>query len=422
MKLLTLTTRYYLLLFLVILGVWSLVFYAVMTYQVYENSDETLLNRKNQILDIIRQSGQVPLEKDAYNDFVVRPLCSGISYAIYPKDSYADTLIYEPTDNEFDEYRKLTTGFVANSMPYQMVIFKPRLETTEIVNTITITLLSLYAVLVMALIFTSRKLSKKLWNPFYSTLNRLREYRLDQESQLLLEPTRIDEFEQLNLSIEELTGKNRQIYLYQKQFIENASHEIQTPLAIIKNQIELLFQKPGLDEGQSEGLNTILLETERLSKLNQALLLLSKIENKQFTDQTSVRVKPLVEKILTYFEEQAEKYGLTIEINMSEHAQVHSNPMLMEILLTNLIKNAFIHNIQNGYVQIGTDEKTITVQNTGQVLSICPETLFERFRKQSKSKGALGLGLAIVKTICDVNSWKVNYQHTEGLHKISVHL
>ncbi|MDO1449614.1 HAMP domain-containing sensor histidine kinase [Rhodocytophaga aerolata] len=418
MKLLTLTTRYYLLLFLLILGIWSLVFYAVMRYEVYENSDEILLNRKNQVLGIIKQSREVPLAKDEYNDFVIHPLSSGL--LPNTQDMYGDTLIYEPTDNEFDEYRKLTTRFTFDKKSYGMVIFKPRLETTEIVNTIAITLLSLYAVLVLALAFTSRKLSKKLWQPFYSTLNRLREYRLDQESSLLLDPTRIKEFEQLNQSIEQLTGKNRQIYLNQKQFIENASHEIQTPLAIIQSQIELLFQNSTLEESQSEILHEILSQTDRLSKLNNALLLLSKIENNQFFDKTRVLIKPLVEKILTYFEEHTEKYALQVSVDIPLNAHVHTNPMLMEILLSNLIKNAFVHNKQNGFIRVAVIEKIILVENTGEELAISPDTLFERFRKQSKSKGALGLGLAIVKTICEINKWKVNYNYQDNLHKISV--
>jgi signal transduction histidine kinase len=418
MKLLTLTTRYYLLLFLLILTAWSAVFYAVMKYEVYENTDEILFNRKNRILDIIESSGEVPLEKDEYNDFVIQALEENSSISV--ADQFSDTLIYEPTDEEFDEYRKLTTRFQASGRIYQLIIFKPRLETTEIVNTISFTLTSLYLVLVVGLVITSRLLSRKLWGSFYDTLNKLRQYRVDKESELQFSSSHIQEFEELNDSLAELTQRNYKIFINQKQFIENASHEIQTPLAIIQSKIELLFQWRQLEDEQAQILNSVLLETERLSKLNNTLLLLSKIENNQFSDRIKVVLKPIIEKTLLYFEEQAEKYKISIQMNVPPEAHVHTNPMLMEILLTNLIKNAFVHNIINGHINISVKERVFNIENTGEALTIPPEKLFSRFSKQSKSKGALGLGLSIVKTICDINKWNIKYSYQENIHKISI--
>lgn len=418
MKLLTLTTRYYLLLFLGILGIWSLVFYQVMRFEVFQNTDEILFNRKNKILSIIQTRGQVPTRRDEYDDFLVRPLASGAR--LNPADFYADTLVYEATDQEFDEYRKLTTQFISRQQPYELIVFKPRLETEEMVNTISITLISLYLVLVAGLVVVSRKLSRRLWKPFYQTLKALSHYRLDQEKFSPLQPTSIREFAELNQSIGELIRKNRQIYLNQKEFIENASHEIQTPLAIIQSKIELLFQKPMLDKKESQLLAALQAETERLSRLNKALLLLSKIENKQFSDRARIAIKPLAEQILTYFEEQAEKYAITVKLHILETAHVYTNPVLMEIVLTNLIKNAFTHNIQNGFVCIEVEEKSITVSNSGEPLVVAAESLFNRFSKQSMHKNTLGLGLSIVKSICDLHGWKVNYSQQDTMHQVSV--
>ncbi len=419
MKLLTVTTRYYLLLFFLILGVWSLVFYFVLKGQVYQNSDEVLLNRKNQILSIVRRTRQIPAPDDPYNDFVIHPLTRTRISSLPRNDQYSDTLIYEPTDQEFDEYRKLKTAFTLQGQPYEVVIFKPRLESTEMINTLSITLPLLYVVLVIGLVVTSRKLSKSIWQPFYTALLQLQQFRIDQESPLALPATSIEEFKELQESVTELTGRSQEMYGQQKQFIENASHEIQTPLAIIQSKLELLLQHP-INEQQAAILSDIGSATERLSKLNSALLLLSKIENNQFTDRTSVLLKPMVEQILTYFEEQAEKYQLLVKVDIPEDAHVHTNPALAEILLTNLIKNAFVHNITGGRVQIRVMNRTIHIENSGEPLEVPAYTLFKRFHKQSNTKGGLGLGLAIVKAICQVNKWKVQYTYQNKSHQMLV--
>ncbi|MEZ0487632.1 type IX secretion system histidine kinase PorY [Fibrella aquatica] len=419
MNLLTVTTRYFLGLLLMLLVLCSAISYAVMRYAVNSNIDEILFNRRNAIIrTFARQQGVLPRDAADYNDFILKPLPRSVQ--IDTSLRYSDTLIYEPTDQEEDEYRKLQTQFSFQGKPYALTIVRTHLENPEIIGTISATLIPLYLFVIGGLLIAGRYLTQRLWTPFYHTLTKLTEFDLDSTAPIQFEPAHITEFEALNQAVSGLTARNQRAYQQQKQFIENASHEMQTPLAVIQTKIELLYQQPQLGQQQASLLHAVGGQTERLTRLNKALLLLSKIDNRQFTDRTRVVWADIVTNILPYFEEQAEKYSLTIHSAIEPGAHVHTNPVLADILLSNLLKNAFVHNVPNGQVNIRTEGRTLTVENTGEAPDIAPDLLFERFRKASRQKQTLGLGLAIVKSIVDVNGWQISYVYADGQHRVSV--
>jgi signal transduction histidine kinase len=232
--------------------------------------------------------------------------------------------------------------------------------------------------------------------------------------------SRIEEFTALNKSILELTERTRNSFINQKQFIENASHEMQTPLAITLSKLELLIEDPHLTEPQSEIIQALINSTQRMAKLNKTLLLLSKIENQQFMEKEEVRLKPLFEEILTYFEEQKENLQLSVTMEIQQDAAVIANPVLVDLLFTNLIKNAFSHNILHGSVHLVVNHKTCTISNTSSGDAIPEGKLFQRFYKQSIYKDSWGLGLALVKKICTINQWNISYKAKDGIHSFIV--
>lgn len=419
MNLLTLTTRYYVWLLLGLLIICSGIFYGAMRYAVNSNIDEVLYNRRNTIVHLLAdQNGPLPAQVTRYSDFSIRALPDR-----QPVDTtlfYRDTLIFEPTDQEFDEYRKLSTQVTVQGRPYALTIVRTHLEIDEIVGTISATLLSLYGLLVVGLLLAGRFLTRRLWTPFYTTLHQLAGFDLDQYNLPAFTQTGITEFDILNQNLSELTARTHKTYQHQKQFIENASHEMQTPLAIMQSKIELLYQQPALDQTQATLLLALNTQTERLSRLNKALLLLAKIDNHQYSDRTNVVWAEVVKHALPYFEEQVERKQLRVELSLSPEARVHTNPVLADILVTNLLKNAFVHNLPQGVVRIRTEDKTLIVENSGEDPGVAPQELFERFRKASRQKQTLGLGLAIVKSIVDANGWRIDYTYRAGFHRLAV--
>jgi signal transduction histidine kinase len=416
MKLINITTRYYIILFLGVLALWSFAFYFIMKFEVYESSDEILYNR---VQNVVKYFSTRPNEitNNALSDYQISELTIADN-SNPPKDVYSDTLVYEPTDDEFDEYRKLSTTFQIGDRYFRIVVTRPRLESTEIFNTVTFTLLPLSLLMIVTLIVTARVMNARLWKPFYQVIDFLSAYRVDKNNKLSDLATSVDEFDKLIESIQSLVQRNALVFEQQKQFIENASHETQTPLAVIQSQMEILLQMPGLTDRQAEIIQAALKETDRLTKLNKTLLLLSKIDNQQFIDRTEVNLNELTRKLVTYFDEKKERLNLSVDIDDGNQV-VRTNPMLVEVMIGNLIKNAFTHNIQNGSIKIRIGPTFFEVGNTGVPM---PETdrMFERFSNRGMSTDSWGLGLPIVKKIIEVNDWEIRYEFTDTIHKFRV--
>lgn len=419
MKLLTLTTRYYLVFFLLVMGLGSLIFYAAMKREVYVNADEALLNRKNRIVRVFaKKRGNISRDVAEYSDFSLEKITKEEFTSL--NDIYSDTLIYEPTDNEFDDYRKLQTTFNEGDQYYKLSIVKPQLENEEIIATIVIGLSSLSVLLFLALTLGGRWLNKKLWKPFYHTLASLNNFQLDRDTQLGLPEVRISEFNQLNHSLNVLADKNYQVFLNQKKFIENASHEIQTPLAIIQSKTELLMQEPKITKKNALLIHAIAEATDRLSRLNKTLLLLVKIENKQFIEEENINVSELLNSMITNFSEQYEYKNIKISTGVTEEIKISANPALTEILFGNLIKNAFVHNIPSGYIKINLHKDCFKIENSGPILEIDTASLFDRFVKITNHPQQTGLGLALVKQICETYSFSIHYNYEDQTHTITL--
>jgi signal transduction histidine kinase len=236
-----------------------------------------------------------------------------------------------------------------------------------------------------------------------------------------LNTSRIREFSILNKAITELTTKARHTFNNQKQFIENASHELQTPLAINQNKLEQLTNDPNLTEQQADIIQTLINSTQRMSRLNKTLLLLSKIENEQFLETERVYLAPLVEENLQAFEDQQELKHIALYIHIDENAYVTGNKTLIDLLISNLVKNAFVHNYEGGTIFLNFAGNKLSISNTSDNPEIPAEKLFQRFYKNTNRKESWGLGLAIVNKICMLNNWKISYSKRDNdLHSFTI--
>ncbi|MFB6307511.1 MAG: sensor histidine kinase, partial [Flavobacteriales bacterium] len=350
MKLIPLTTRYYLLLFLVVLGLGSVVFYYTLDYAVHSHIDEMLRNRKNQIIQTFKEeNGKISPLVNRYGNFRL--------YLVTQEqgdfsESYSDTLIYEPMDAEYDEYRKYESHFSHNEKTYRLTIIQPRLETGEMLLTVLAGMITLLVIMTGVFFVSSQKLSQKLWKPFYHTLRQLKAYRMETTVNPQLQDTNIEEFQRLNQSVDHLTDRIHKTWLNQKEFIENASHELQTPLANIQSGLEVLLENPDLTKQQAEKVQSLMATAKRMEKLNRSLLLLSRLDNQQLPAQKEVNLKRLITEQLPRFEEIRKKQNIQVETVLHDEAMIYTQPELIDILLTNLLKNAHIHNKQNGFIQI----------------------------------------------------------------------
>jgi len=420
MKLHTRTSLYFIgfCFFAFIIG--GILSYRVIQAIYYNQVDENLKTEKLLVEEQINYSDSLPDFRQVFGHL--------IEVTVYnsPRKKFnfiKDTVLYDPQKAELQHYRHLiTTNTSIQNQGYIISIYKPLDETKVLIRAIILAMTSLFIILMAFLILINYTISKRAWIPFYKTLDRISTFEISQPSVLALPDSSISEFKKLNKVLNRMTRKLRRDYITLKEFNEDASHEMQTPLAIIKSKLELLIQSEGLSEDQVQMIHSVYEATARMSKLNQGLLLLSKIENNQFTATDEIEIQSLIHKILDHFDEIIQIKNIHLEINIPEPHTIRMNKVLADILFNNLISNSIRHNIPEGKINISLVNHTLRITNTGHELQIDPKELFNRFRKSEKSSESVGLGLSIVKKIVQLYQYSIAYEYKDSIHTIKLHL
>ena len=273
--------------------------------------------------------------------------------------------------------------------------------------------------LLVSLILMVRLISKQLWAPFDDTLRRIELFSLESEKLPQFTNSNIKEFNRLNIVLTRLIENNLRSYKTQKEFTENASHELQTPLAVFQTKLDLMLQQPDLTEQQAEIVQSLYEVSARLARLNKNLLLLAKIDNRQYKEMELIDLVQMIEKVLSLLS------GFTQEITIREEIQVASllvqaNRALLESLINNLVVNAVRHNIANGEISIIIKPNLLIISNTSSEGMLNKESVFERFHNSSEKIKGNGLGLAIAKAICNLHGWEIEYQYKSERHEFIV--
>ncbi|MEO8819287.1 MAG: HAMP domain-containing sensor histidine kinase [Ginsengibacter sp.] len=399
-----------------VLLISSVAYYFILHFVLLNQVDKDLRVEQQEIIHHIKVNGTLPATSN-YKDRQIKFQPTNLTHV---KEKFSTESIYNKKEDEDEPFRRIDFLVTQNAQNYMATVEKSEQETEDIVQLILIITFAVIAVLLFILFVSNRFLLGKLWKPFNHTLNQLKDFNLYSTNEIILQPTNVDEFVELNETAILLTQKVRSDYDSLKSFTGNASHEIQTPLAIIKNKIEILSQSEHLDESQVKIINSLNEAASRLSRLNQSLLLLTKIENRQFEQTQGIDLSSVLNKCIENFQEAAELKGIDIEKNIKENISVVMNDSLADIVLSNIILNAIKHNYQGGNIKVNLDEHSLTVSNTGYEPKLQPAELFERFKKDSSSQDSLGLGLSIVKTIADSYGFPVAYYYREQRHILEI--
>jgi two-component system sensor histidine kinase ArlS len=416
-KLLHKTSTVYLLFSAVLLIVSAPLFYYITERLYIEETDETLILHKNEFVKY-----SLPTLKTAdiqnwnkYNrNIKIEPF----------KNSSKDTIFYnsyyDALDAEIEPYRELNASILIEGNPYTYSARINLVEKEDLMKSIAMLFLVIISLLLVGLFVITKRLSINLWKPFYETLNQIEKFEIDKSNHPKFTETNIEEFNRLNNSIEKLITKNTSIYHSQREFVENAAHELQTPLAVFQAKIDTLIQNADFTQEQYKMLSSLNDSVSRLNRLNKNLLLLSKMENDIYNEKQTINLKEAIEKHFDFFTEQAKAKNLIIKTEMNEAVAVKSNPVLAEILISNLFLNAIRHNVSDGQVLVTLSNHSLTFSNTGQSQTLVADKLFNRFSKSNPSEQGNGLGLAIIKKIADLNNWKISYSFANNFHSFSV--
>jgi signal transduction histidine kinase len=403
---------------LVVLLLGSLVFYVLMRMQALHMERKQLELRQENIRNAFMQAGNSRMPLHIVGEYDIT------ENGTVPENRLGeprDTVIYYAAKEKRLPFEMLTGAFTVNEKYYQLTTYVSSTEIAHLIIKVFIIEACLFALLFIVIIYINRKTSGILWAPFRDTLKKLNTYDITRHQPVDLRvDTGIAEFNELNTAATQLIANNRQAYHHQKQFVENASHEIQTPLAIIRSKLELLINQPDITEEVAGLLADITEANDRLSQMNRNLLLLAKIENNQFPGRTSIDLSALLNRIIaTHQQHYAEKFPV-ITKTIQPDVFLNANLSLVEILINNLVRNAVLHNIPAGSITIKLDNQSFTISNSGKPAAIAAEQLFERFSKGSDELKSTGLGLALVKQICQLYHFTIVYAYADGVHTMKL--
>jgi len=421
MKLRNYTLLYLSVSLLIILGIWATLFYINMLDEVYDSIDDGLDNYKMLIIDKAETDSTV-VHKNAFaeSNYSIRAISR--EQALQTRDVYRDTLMYMQYEADFEPVRLLTTAFITSEgQPYELKVISSMVEEDDLIEDLLYALLWLYLVIMVTMAIVNTLMIRRIWAPFYETIRQLRNFKLGSRHHFVSPRTKVSEFVALNETIELLLQQNLETYNGQKQFIENAAHELQTPLAISINKLELFAENASLPDAEMEQLGSVLANLERLTKLNKSLLLLSKIGNKQFeAAEQPINLNEIVLRIVSDFEDFANHRLIRIEVDDIETIRPRMAPDLAEMLVVNLLKNALVHNREGGTIHVRMAQNTLEISNTGVPEALDTDKIFTRFYKNAQSSQTTGLGLAIVKAIADACYLRIDYAFEEK-HVFSVY-
>jgi len=415
------TLKYLAAALLVIIAVWAALFYAVILDELYDNTDDGLKDLKIQIIrKAYTDDATLGINEFDFNQFKITP----VSSAQYKEGNFfRNELFYMEYDDEMEPYRILETYFLdGNGNHYRLEIRTSTVEEDDFGLDLFFALIFLYIFLVVSIVLINNIVLKKVWKPFYGTLENLGKYEFGKQYKPKQNTTEIREFKLLDQKIDKMIERNETAFTQQKQFIENASHELQTPLAIAISKLDLLIER----ETVPQEILTDLSETKhgliRLVNLNKSLLLLSRIENNQYTDKREIEINEVVKHVLDDFTDLLQFKNIVLDFAETAVFKTVINPDLAYILISNLIRNAVKYNSTGGKIIVTVHAAEITIKNTAVVKEpLNVELIFNRFYKAANDNTSTGLGLSIVKSIAENHAdLNIIYAFENNFHVFSV--
>ena len=406
----------------VLFALWAIVFNQTSKRQIYRHIDLILTQQSDKIISRFMENDSLPRSLEG---------ASGTMQFFIEKVSpeYAanhQTPVFQ-TDEEFiddiqeDEIvREMTRVFQKQGINYELTLTTQVFAWNDTLDFALVSIISLAVVLLIAIILIVSLIIISNMKPIYRLTDWLRNRKANEAIPQPDSRIKAQEFKEIESAVLEASEKSRQVYEEQKRFIGHASHEIQTPIAICRNRLELLVDSTELDETQLSEIQKTLDTLNYISRLNKSLLLISKIDNHQFKEETEINIQQIVNQTLDNLMEIYENLNIKVESIENEPIIVKTDPTLASSLVTNLLKNAFVHNHPNGTISIKLKNNTLTIGNTGINEPLDENAVFQTFYKKGENTHSTGLGLAIAKAVCTEYGFEIRYQFVENQHIFSV--
>ena len=406
------------LILLPILLVWAAVFYYTMVGEINDETDDSLEDYAEMLVRRTLTGGELPGQSDGSNNtYSIELLPDSVHHDQILE--FKDEKVYIPEKRETEPARVLNMTFSdGEGNTYLLTVSTPTFEREDLLLAVFWHLVALYAILVVTILAVTALVFNYSMRPLYKLLEWLDNYHPGNGVDDLPTDSQTAEFKKLTESARSTIERAEKYFERQKQFIGNASHELQTPLAVLGTRIEWMIDNTQLTEEQFAELTKMRQSLHRLSRLNRTLLLISKIENAQFNEKDDVDIVELIKREVEVYEEVYGYKEIECRVELPERFVVTMDESLATTMVTNLIKNAFLHTAEGGSIIISIKDGELYVANSGDE-ALDATRLFDRFYTSGKS-GSTGLGLALVKSIAEFYKFGLEYSFVEGKHRFAV--
>ena len=389
------------------------VFYLLVQHLWIEDVDDSLLFQKEKIINGI---SSFRTDSATIMQFSETAMAFDLGIYVVPLknqppdyDSIYNNSFYDKTRMHVEPFRELKSIVNVNGISYKIIVRKDLVESIDLIRGIILTQAMLFLLLLAGNALLNNFFARKIWRPFYHLVSQLNTFRIEREEPIITEKSNINEFNDLNNSVINLTQNSIHTFRAQKEFTENAAHETQTPLAVIKSLVDLLTQDEHLTKEQAQIIERMDKNIRHMTKLNRNLLLLAKIDNAQFDIFEKINVHEILEESIEVFEEQIKLKGIRLILMLEKQPTIESSSFLFHLLVTNLIKNALKHNTKNGFIEIYLGNYFLSIANSGENSPLPENAIFNRFYRKGQQEESSGLGLAIAKRICELLKFELKY-------------
>lgn len=406
MRLLSKLSYYYFWLSAFVLGITGMMLFLFLRHEVSKEIEEQLELQTDMVAEEIRMGRNV--------NFPLVQITRGNVQLMKLPRVFKDTLLYDRLQKESEGYYYFAESKKISNNYYRIKVMTTYIGWNNYSRTIIYIFMCIAVMLIILGTLVNYFISSRIWKPFLINLKRMKDYSVSSKEALELARTDVKEFQEMNFVLADLAARGRREYNALKEFTENASHEIQTPLSILRTRLESISQLP-VNDDLARLLNDAKQAALRLNKVNKGLLLLAKLENDAFIDKQSILVHEVLKRNFDLMEDLFQTKALKVTLAI-QHKEVFVSSSLMEILISNLLSNALSYSPVKGSVYISLTDEYLEIGNEGSPLTFEESKLFTRFGKGSPGLSGNGLGLSIVKQICISYEWNIAYRYAENQH------
>lgn len=389
----------------------SLFLYLAVEKILKDETDEQLTNTYQKISERLNKG-----EKISFPPFVEIKSLTETNF----RPGFKDVYLNSDDDDSDEPFRQYSSIIKISGNDYILIVRSSVIEKEDMLYTIIVITIAAFFIFLIIIMIVNKVVSQKVFKDFYKTIDSLDNFSVSENKPLTFDNTNILEFKKLNTAIEKLSAKAIKEYKSLREFTEETNHEIQTPLAIAKSNLEILLQNEKLTGNDLIQVNTALTNLNKLERTNKSILLLNKLEYKSLFDVSEVNIADEIKKVLESFSDFIALKNISLDVSLNEERIIVSNPSLINILLNNIISNAIKHNVEGGKIFVQLKNNQLKISNTVKQSSSNLGKHFTRFYKESNSSDSIGLGLTIVKKICDMYNLKISNKINDGMYIITM--